>query len=374
MRLFDEPSSLITDPYLARAYDLARQGRGTTHPNPNVGCVIVRDEAIVGEGYHSRAGEPHAEVIALGSAGSWARGATTYVTLEPCNHEGKTPPCTRALLDAGVDRVVIGAPDPNPHVSGGGAAVLRSAGLEVEFSDSPAVFEAMNEDWSRWLVTGRPWVTVKSALSLDGRMSSTTTQRTRISGDAARSLTMALRARATAVAVGANTAVVDEPHLDLDGAYPSEAQPRRVVIARDSSRVPDVLQSLVASSRPWTVALPVTASTDEASMPSEAAIDYLGYEGDAGIAGVLDALGEAGVVHLLVEAGPGLFTALLEQSLVDELVLYHAGGLLGSSAPAAFSNEVRVTDALDGRFRVTETGTAGNDAVTVWRRRSESTA
>ena len=245
VRLFDEPSTRIADPYLARAYSLAEKARGATHPNPLVGCVVVNDDSIVGEGFHARAGEPHAEVIALQSAGPRAEGATAYVTLEPCNHTGQTPPCTTALIDAGVRRVVIGCSDPNPTVAGGGAEALRGAGVDVEFSENAHIFEDQNADWRSWAVTGRPWVSLKTALTLDGHATSDHDARTFITGEEARAVTMVLRARATAVAVGARTALIDRPHLDLDR---SVASPHPAAAPRAGNRLHDYSRRSCAGS------------------------------------------------------------------------------------------------------------------------------
>jgi diaminohydroxyphosphoribosylaminopyrimidine deaminase/5-amino-6-(5-phosphoribosylamino)uracil reductase len=355
---------------LARAYTLAEKGLGTTHPNPMVGCVVVRDGSIVGEGYHQKAGGSHAEVRALESAGSWARGATVYVTLEPCNHHGKTPPCTQALIEAGVDRVVVGAPDPNPAVSGGGADALRQAGLDVEFCDDPEPFVSLNQDWYHWLETGRPWVTLKTALSLDGHASSAHDVRTKITAQECRSLTMRLRRRATAVAVGGHTALVDRPHLDV---APSEvdsgaAQPRRIVLTRGVRATPATIAHSLAqdSSRHWMIVAPDTA--DPPAAVASDTVAFLAYEAQAGLRGALAELADHDVVHLLVEAGPALLTSFLDARLIDELVVYHGGGVLGPDAPPMYltSGAERVTD-LDRIYAIHETGIVGPDAVTVWR-------
>jgi diaminohydroxyphosphoribosylaminopyrimidine deaminase/5-amino-6-(5-phosphoribosylamino)uracil reductase len=368
VRLFDEPSTRISDPHLARAFALAEKGRGRTHPNPVVGCVLVRDGEVVGEGYHERAGGPHAEVVALEAAGSAAENATAYVTLEPCNHTGQTPPCTEALLRAGVAAAVIGSRDPNPSVSGGGVEALRTAGVSVEFSDDAEIFEAQNADWRHWVLTGRPWVTLKTALSLDGRATGTRDVRTSISGPAAREVTMRLRERATAVAVGARTALIDQPRLDVEPPVSPETQPMRVVLSGGATTSPGALAEALGDdpARPWTLVSPNVAA--EASAQRPASIDLLSYAAADGLRGALDALGGRGVVHLLVEAGPTLFTVFWDKGLIDQLVTYHTGAVLGPHAPDTYRTAgLQPATKVDRRFSVTEAGIAGDDAVTVWR-------
>lgn len=367
MRLFDNDASQISDPFLRRAYELAESGRGTTSPNPVVGCVIVRDGEVVGIGAHLTFGGAHAEVIAIADAGDAACGATAYVTLEPCNHHGKTPPCTVALLHAGIARVVIGMPDPNVGVSGGGAAVLAAGGVDVEFSPDPSPFERQNEAWLHYVETSRPWIRVKTALSLDGRTAMRDGERARISGPETDEITMRLRSMADAVLVGARTAEVDQPALtvrDPEGNL-TKRQPIRVVMGRNAAPKADLLTDSLGR----TIALlPQEWTSDVAD-----GVEVLGYDSSAGIAGAVETLGAIGITHLLIEAGGGLLTALWETDLIDEMVLYHSGGMAGRDAPEAFyGHHQGETDALQRRMTVTETGIAGGDAVTLWRRASES--
>ena len=226
--------------HLARALELAEQGRGTTHPNPLVGAVVVRDGAVVGEGWHRRRGEPHAEVLALEAAGERAAGSTLYLTMEPCAHQGTTPPCTEAVLRARVGRVVAASLDPNPE-AGGGLEVLRAAGIEVELAD---VFEAraQNEAWRTWVAQDRPFVTYKAAMTLDGRL--TIPGERWISGEESRRLVHELRAESDAVGVGMGTVLADRPRLDARDVG-AVRQPRRLAFGRgpladdsDSSYVP----------------------------------------------------------------------------------------------------------------------------------------
>ena len=274
---------------LERALELAERGRGTTRPNPIVGAVVVSDGEVVGEGWHERAGEPHAEANALAAAGERARGATLYVTLEPCSHQGRTPPCVDAVLAAGVARVVVGAEDPNPEVEG--VERLRAAGVDVELADS---FEArrQNEAWRTWIALRRPFVTYKVAATLDGRV--VVPGERWVSGEASRRLVHELRAASDAVAVGTGTARADSPRLDARGVVAGR-QPRRLAFGRGP--------------------LPEGSELELRSGP---------------LADELAALGREGVQSLLLEGGPTLATAFLEADLVDKLLVFVAPTLAGA--------------------------------------------
>jgi diaminohydroxyphosphoribosylaminopyrimidine deaminase / 5-amino-6-(5-phosphoribosylamino)uracil reductase len=280
---------------LERALELAERGRGTTHPNPLVGAVVVRDGETVGEGWHERKGEPHAEVIALDAAGERARGATLYVSMEPCAHHGSTPPCTEAILAAGIARVVAASLDPNPK-AGGGLEVLRAAGVEVELDDR---FEAraQNEAWRTWVSKGRPFVTYKVAVTLDGRVA-IPGQRW-ISGEDSRRLVHELRAASDAVAVGMGTVRADDPRLDARGVGATR-QPRRLAFGRGP-----------------------LAEGSELELRS----GPLGEE--------LAALAAEGVQSLLLEGGPTLAGAFFAEGLVDKLLVFVAPKLAGTG-PGAF--------------------------------------
>lgn len=239
MTLFSDPSVGIADPMLRRAFELAERGRGTTSPNPLVGCVVVRDGVIIGEGFHERAGGPHAEVVALDAAGSAARGAHVYVTLEPCSHFGKTPPCVDRLLVEGVAAVTIGMRDPSAE-AGGGAARLQAQGVAVGWAANSTPFERQNEAWLTRLALGRPFVRVKTALTIDGRPALAASRRARITGAGGRSVTMRLRSEATGIAVGASTLIVDDPKLTVRDAADAPARsPRRFVLSRTTVPGPD---------------------------------------------------------------------------------------------------------------------------------------
>jgi diaminohydroxyphosphoribosylaminopyrimidine deaminase/5-amino-6-(5-phosphoribosylamino)uracil reductase len=277
---------------LERALELAERGRGATRPNPVVGAVLVRDGEVVGEGWHERYGGPHAEVNAIAAAGACARGATLYVTMEPCLHEGHTPPCVDAVLEAGIARVTAGSLDPNPG-AGGGLERLRVSGVETELVDS---FEArrLNEAWRTWIVAGRPFVTYKAAVTLEGRV--TVPGSRWVTGEASRRYVHQLRAASDAVAVGMGTVRTDNPRLnarDVD----AQRQPRRLAFGRGP--------------------LPERSDLELLSGPPEDELARLGDEG---------------VQSLLLEGGPTLASAFLEAGLVDKLLVFVAP-LLGGEGP-----------------------------------------
>jgi diaminohydroxyphosphoribosylaminopyrimidine deaminase/5-amino-6-(5-phosphoribosylamino)uracil reductase len=367
LRLFSDASSRVIDPFLRRAFVLAESGRGTTSPNPVVGCVIVREGVVVGEGFHERAGGPHAEVVALLHAGERARGATAYVTLEPCNHTGRTGPCTAALTEAGVSRVIVGMPDPNPEVEGGGAVALRQGGIDVVFAEDPTPFEEQNEAWLHWMRSGRPWLQAKVALTLDGRTAAASGVRTRITGEGAASVTSRLRAAADAVLVGAATVASDDPALTArDAAGASLArQPLRVVLARGAAPAHD--RKVFTDGAARTLLLAEKGS----GITPPSGVAFQEYPADDGIRGALEALGERDVTRLLVEPGPRLFSALWDADLIDELVLAQAGGVLGAQAAALYGGALHHgAEHVVARMRPVEAGIAGEDVVTVWRRRT----
>jgi diaminohydroxyphosphoribosylaminopyrimidine deaminase/5-amino-6-(5-phosphoribosylamino)uracil reductase len=285
--------------FLERALELAERGRGTTQPNPVVGAVLVRDGEIVGEGWHERKGEAHAEVNALAAAGDRARGSTLYVTLEPCAHVGATPPCAQALIDAGVGKVVVGTRDPDPNAAGG-LEQLREAGVEAELADGEVGFHARQqiEAWLTWVTKRRPFVTYKAAMTLDGRL--TLPGSRWISGEESRRVVHELRAASDAVAVGMGTALADRPALtarDLGAVR----QPRR--LAFGSGPLPDGVDLELVSG-------PLAAE--------------------------LGRLAEEGVQSLLLEGGPTLATSFLRAGLIDKLLVFVAPKLSGAG-PTLFA-------------------------------------
>ena len=315
--------------WMARALQLAERGLHTTSPNPRVGCVLVQGDAVVGDGWHERAGEPHAEVHALRAAGSKARGATAYVTLEPCSHHGRTPPCADALIAAGVSRVVCAMQDPNPQVAGSGLARLVAAGIEVESGLMEAAARELNTGFVSRMTRGVPWVRSKIAASLDGRTALANGISQWITGEAARQDVQRWRARSCAVLTGSGTLLADDPQLNV--RIDTERQPLRVVL--DSAlRTPPAARILQGGK-----VLLFTASQDA---HKRAALEARGAEvlrladaqGRVDLHAVLRELARRGINEVLVEAGRTLNGALLRAGLVDELVLYLAPQLLGDAA------------------------------------------
>lgn len=314
--------------YMTRALRLAEQGRYTTHPNPWVGCVLVRNGVVVGEGWHMRAGEPHAEAHALRVAGEQARGATAYVTLEPCAHQGRTPPCTEALRAAGVARVVVAARDADPRTAGKGLESLRAAGIEVAHGLLETEARRLNAGFFSRLERGRPQVTLKLAMSLDGRTALASGQSHWITGEAARQDVQYLRAASAAILTGSGTVLADDPRLTvrLPGDW---RQPARVVLDT-RLRTPAEARILQA---PGEVRI-FTAVTDGAA---RAALETAGAQletvplaqGSLDLNAVLRRLAVLEYNNVLVEAGARLAGALLEARLVDELIIYMAPHLLG---------------------------------------------
>ncbi|MFU8891329.1 MAG: bifunctional diaminohydroxyphosphoribosylaminopyrimidine deaminase/5-amino-6-(5-phosphoribosylamino)uracil reductase RibD [Anaerosomatales bacterium] len=366
MRLFTDDSSSITDPFLKRAWMLARNGLGTTSPNPMVGCVLVQGTEIVGEGWHERAGGPHAEVVALREAGSAAAGATVYVTLEPCAHHGRTPPCADALVEAGVARVYIGMPDPS-HVASGGAERLRDGGIEVVYAEDPAPFAALNPGWLMLVREARPFITVKLALTLDSRIASAPDVRTRISGPEAHAVTMRLRAASDAVVVGARTAIADNPALtvrDPDGT-PASHQPLRVVLTRQTDPAGC---SFLGDIHGKTAVLMPAGCGIKAPEGTQA----IAYDSAGGVTDAMRALAAEGIAHVLVEPGQTLFTALWDEGLLDELVLIHAGGVGGPGWTGSYTGSGGAAALeLDTSMRALEAAVVGDDAITVWTRKTQ---
>ncbi len=326
--------------HLDRASELAERGRGQVHPNPMVGCVLVRDGEVVSEGWHQVYGGPHAEVVALERAGEGARGATAYISMEPCNHQGKTPPCTRALLDAGIRRVVFGAADPG-DASGGGAHALREAGIDVlgpvytprrARTDNPGFF---HDDPSR------PWTLLKMAISLDGAVSRSPDAPTPLTGEEVRRQVHRLRAGSDAVLVGAGTVRADDPRLTVREGTPPRIPPRRVILDPGHTWPPEGADGAPPAS--GSLLDPVTAPVDvvvreEWVEARRERLEPLGLnvlsvtttrEGRLDPVALMEALAAEGVVTLLCEGGPRLARCLLAEGLVDRLALATAPCMLG---------------------------------------------
>lgn len=332
------PEQAILDAhYMARAVELARKGHYSTHPNPRVGCVIVRDGQIVGEGWHERAGEPHAEVHALRAAGELARGATAYVTLEPCSHHGRTPPCADALVNAGLARVVAAMQDPNPEVAGRGLQRLQEAGIATDSGVLENEARLLNQGFLKRMEHGMPFVRVKLAMSLDGRTAMASGESQWITGPDARSAVQRLRAQASVVLTGADTVLADDARLtvraaelglDAEQTALALSRPPLRVLIDGRLRVP--LEAAFFKAGPALVATCVAVEEQYANGPE--CLIVPGAEGQVDLRQLLVELAARGVNEVLVEAGPRLAGAFAQQGLVDEYQIFMAGKFLGSSA------------------------------------------
>ena len=325
--------------WMALALRLAEQGRYSTSPNPRVGCVLVKHEKLIGSGWHQRAGEPHAEVYALREAGARAKGATAYVTLEPCSHHGRTPPCADALIAAGVARVVVAMEDPNPLVAGSGIARLREAGIEVESGLMEAAARELNVGFVARMVRGMPWVRCKTGMSLDGRTALANGTSQWITGSEARLDVQHWRARSCAVLTGINTILADDAQLNVR-EIETPRQPLRVV-ADSRLRIPldaRILSSLTSPAGGRGGGVLIYCTVNDSRKIS--LLEKLGAtvvvlpeaEGHVDLVAMLKDLAVRGCNELLVEAGAILNGALFSAGLVDELLLYIAPQLLGDCA------------------------------------------
>ncbi len=325
-------SELKQDQYwMQQAIELAKRGLYSTKPNPNVGCVIVKDNQVIGEGFHPKAGQPHAEVFALRQAGEQAQGATAYVTLEPCAHYGRTPPCAEALVKAQVKKVVVACPDPNPLVAGKGVQILKNAGIEVEIGICEDLAAKLNQGFLKAMSTGMPYVRLKVASSLDGRTAMASGESKWITGSAARQDVQHWRAISGAVITGIDTVIADDCQLNVRSLHNLDietvAQPKRVILDRRGR-------------------LPLTAKILENPETVMVMVPYRQELADLGVIQLeiqplktlLQALSKQYQIYdVLVEAGATLSTAFLQEGLVDEMISYVAPTLLGQSARAMFN-------------------------------------
>ncbi len=340
---------------MERALGLAELGRGSVSPNPMVGAVVVADGRIVGEGYHEGPGHPHAEVVALAEAGPAARGATLYVNLEPCDHRGRTGPCTEAILEAGIARVVASMRDPNPLVDGRGFARLRAAGVEVREGVLRGEAERLNEAFAKHVRTGLPFVTWKMAASLDGKVACHDGSSRWITGPEARRDVHRLRAAADAIVVGAGTALVDDPSLTVRIPGYLGRPPLRVLVdAR--GRVP-ATGDLFSEEAPTLVATTGLAPEARRGEWAAAGAEVLVYEAEGGavpLARLLEDLGKRDVQAVLLEGGPTLAWSAVEEGLVDRVVVYLAPRLIGGAeAPGVLGGRgfAPISSALRLRIR-----------------------
>ncbi len=319
----------LTSPevWMARALQLGERGRMTTHPNPRVGCVIVRDGVVVGEGFHQRAGEAHAEVHALAAAGEHARGADMFVTLEPCSHHGRTPPCANAVIAAGLRKVWVAMRDPNPEVAGCGIERLRAAGIDVEVGLLQTAAERLNRGFVQRMRAQLPWVTLKLAASFDARTAMASGESQWITAEPARADVHRLRAEAGAVLTGIGTVLHDDPQLNVRTLAQSCRQPDRIVLDSQARAPLDARVWLPGARRFWVVGRE-PAACPEGVTPVQVTMQ----DGRLRLDAVLAALAAVQVNEILVEAGAALAGALLQQGCVDEIVAYVAPSLLGDDA------------------------------------------
>lgn len=311
----------------------ARKGMGRTSPNPCVGAVVIKNGKLVGKGFHRKAGTPHAEVIALAAAGKKAKGSTIYVTLEPCNHVGKTPPCTEAILQAGISRVVVGMLDPNPLVSGRGCKKLEAKGLDISFGLLAEKCEALNRPFIKHITTGLPWVIMKAGASLDGRIAASSGQSGWITNDKSRDYVHRLRDRVDAILIGAGTALVDDPSLTTRLAKGRGQDPVRIIL--DSSlRLPVDARMLQQASQAdtWIFCGPEPDITKaEALINAGAVVTPVAVDvnGRLDLKAVLCELGKGQMTSVLVEGGSRIHGAFLRAGLVDEVNLFLAPTFIG---------------------------------------------
>lgn len=362
--------------FLKRAQHLAIHARGLTSPNPLVGAVVVKRGAVVGEGFHQGPGHPHAEVMALRAAREAARGATVVCTLEPCSHHGRTPPCTDALIVAGVARVVIGAMDPLEARRGRGARILEEAGIEVAVADGEDAdaCREMNAAFMTWAVTGKPLVTLKLATSLDGKVATSSGESRWISGPDARRIVHRWRADCDAVAVGIGTALADDPELtarDVDGPV---RQPARVVFDAHARLPLDSALVRGAGGAPVIAVVGPEAPAEAVSALMRSGVDVISIgstERSPAIAEALVALGEREIQSVLVEGGAGLAAALLAADAVDRVAWFVAPILIGGSDAPGAVGDPGVRALVDApRLRDVDVTRVGDDVLVTGRLRS----
>ncbi len=315
--------------FMLQALALAKNGLGSVAPNPMVGALVVKDQNIVGRAWHQKAGEAHAEVLALRNAGNSSIGSTIYVTLEPCSHQGKTPPCTEAILASGVERVVYGSADPNPKASGGGE-FLRAKGLEVKVGVCAELEQQLNRGWRNLVFTGRPFVTLKLALSSDNRLSVGRGLQTQISCPQSQRFVQSLRAFSSAILVGAETCRVDDPLLTNRSGYGCD--PKRIVVSSDLQLPPEakMLQSNAAIVCP----LGLDKMVKQAFLSKSIELIELDNQDDRpNLSSLFERLGEDGFESVLVEGGAELSRSLLSSALVDRLLIFKSSDSLGGDGP-----------------------------------------
>lgn len=349
--------------YMMRALALAERGMGKTSPNPMVGCVIVRDGTVVGEGWHAAVGEPHAEIAALAAAGESARGATLYVTLEPCNHHGRTPPCSEALLAAGIGEIVYALADPNP-VAAGGAAYLRDRGIEVRTPVCEKEARALNRFWLHRVASDRPYVVAKFAVSLDGKIATSSGESKWITGPEARAGAHQLRRQVDAIVVGAGTVIADDPSLTARKDDKIIARPLRVILDSTGRTPPD---AAVFNGAGRGALLATTDRTKQARLEiyraagTEALVLAADASGRPDVVHLMSALKERGVCGVMVEGGAEVLGSFFDAGLVDEVWAFIAPVIIGGAGKAPVAGMGAATIAGAFRLEHTETEQFGRD-------------
>ncbi len=330
----------VDEIFMKKVLRLARRGLGSTSPNPVVGTLVVKNGQIIGSGYHRKAGAPHAEIEALSMAGERAKGSTLFVNLEPCNHYGRTPPCTKAILKSGIKRVVVGIADPNPNVTGGGCKFLRSKGVEVKYGVLEEECTRLNEVYIKYVKKGKPFVILKGALTLDGWIATKTGNSRWITNEKSRKFVHSLRKKVDAIMVGVETIIADNPLLSPYLTGNSAPDPVRV-IADTNLRVP--LESRVFNS--GTSALTIIASGSNVSRTKRKRVEGLGArviscqmrDGRIDLADLLDKLAEMSIGSVLVEGGGTIFGSIIREGLVDKFYIFLAPKILGGNNGIPFT-------------------------------------
>lgn len=344
--------------HMTRALALAQQGLFSTTPNPRVGCVIVKDGVVVGEGWHARAGGPHAEVHALRAAGVRANGATAYVTLEPCSHHGRTPPCANALIDAGITRVVAAMRDPNPQVAGQGFELLTLAGISVQVGLLEQEARELNIGFISRMTRGRPWLRLKTASSLDGKTALLNGESKWITGAAARADVQRWRARACVILTGSGTVLADDPLMNVRD-FETPRQPLKVIVDSQLSTPPSAKILLGGAF----IACAEADYLRRAALESAGAqiLELPGAEGRVDLVALLREFGRQGINEVHVEAGATLNGALLAAGLVDEWIAYQAPLVLGHAARGLFNLPALTEMAARQAFELRDTRMVGGD-------------
>jgi len=318
--------------FMRMALELAAQGLGYTSPNPMVGAVVVRNGAVVGRGYHQFPGGPHAEVHAIDAAGAEAQAATLYVTLEPCNHTGRTPPCTAKILEAGIQRVVIGMKDPNPHVAGGGAEFLKTRGIDIRLGVCEGEARQLNEAFVKYIRTGRPFVTAKCAATLDGRMATRSRESKWITGESARAFVHELRHEADAILVGVGTIAADDPLLTARLSDRRPKDPIRVILDTYLRIAPAArVLNHTSAADTWVIAGRGASAESKARLIRKGVrvIEAEIREGRVDMGPLMDQLGAMGVTQILIEGGSRVLASAFKAGIVDKVRFFYAPLILG---------------------------------------------